>query len=181
VEDQEKALALGAEGYFVKPISRQQLIGKLDDLMMPATLSAPLVLSGAADYGVRSVLIVDDEESARYLLKRLMSELPVRVTEAASGVEGLRLAAEQRPEAIFLDLKMPGMSGWAVLDSLKSDPLTRDIPVIMISTETPLSGDQSKIDRAQGWIRKSELTAQALKKLLQGVDSVVWANPLEGR
>ncbi|MGH7930844.1 MAG: response regulator, partial [Candidatus Binatia bacterium] len=117
---------------------------------------------------LRNVLVVDDEESARYVLKRLLSELPIQVAEAASGAEGIRMAAEQQPDMIFLDLKMPGMSGWTVLHSLKGDPATRDIPVIIITSEMPRPDEQAEIERtAQGLIRKNDLTAKALEQVLQ--------------
>ncbi|HEX2227937.1 MAG TPA: response regulator, partial [Candidatus Binatia bacterium] len=170
VEDPNKGLALGADAYLVKPISRQQLIGKLNDLLPPATPLDQNVRRRRQHRALKTVLVVDDEESARYLLRRFLSEFPVHVTEATNGMEGLRLAAEQRPEAIFLDLKMPGMSGSSVLEILKTDPATRDIPVIIITSETPLSEEQSRINTtAQGLIKKEDLTPEALEKALQGI------------
>jgi CheY-like chemotaxis protein/anti-sigma regulatory factor (Ser/Thr protein kinase) len=177
VEDPSKGLALGADAYLVKPISRQQLIGKLNDLLPPATPLHQSVRPRTQHRAVKTVLVVDDEESARYLLRRFLSEFPVQVTEATNGMEGLRLAAEQRPEAIFLDLKMPGMSGSSVLEILKTDPATRDIPVIVITSETPLSEEQSKINTtAQGLIKKEDLTPEALEKALQGIRGFGYAS-----
>jgi signal transduction histidine kinase/CheY-like chemotaxis protein len=175
VDDREKGLALGAEEYFVKPVSRQHLIAKLKELVVARKFSGDGLR--ARDSRFKTALVIDDEESARYVLKRLLSALPIQVTEAPSGVEGLRIATEQQPEMIFLDLKMPGMSGWSVLESLKDDPATRDIPVIIITSEIPEPNEQLRIDRmAQGLIRKSDLTAQALEKALQGVSSFEYAN-----
>lgn len=177
VEDKGKGLALGADEYFVKPVSRKQLVERLNELVAPrkslVTTDDGLTTK---DAGLRTALVVDDEESARYVLKRLLSAFPLQVTEAASGIEGLRMAKEQQPEVIFLDLKMPGMSGWTVLESLKDDPATRDIPVIIITSEMPRPDEQSKIERtAQGLISKSDLTAQVLEKALEQVGSFAFA------
>jgi CheY-like chemotaxis protein len=80
-------------------------------------------------------MIVDDDETARYVLKRLLTETPYTVIEAVSGSEGLRRAREDQPQVILLDLRMPEMSGFEALERLKSDPTTRDIPVIVITSK----------------------------------------------
>ena len=81
------------------------------------------------------ILIIDDDETARYVLSKLLTETPYAVIEAASGSEGLRRAHEDQPRVIFLDLMMPEMSGFEVLEQLKSDPSTRDIPVVIITSK----------------------------------------------
>jgi len=77
------------------------------------------------------VLVIDDDAVARDLMQRALADEPLRVIVAPGGEEGLRLAKEQRPIAIILDVLMPGMDGWTVLTKLKADPDTADIPVIM--------------------------------------------------
>jgi len=69
------------------------------------------------------------------------------VLEAGDGPTGLRLAAE-RPGAIILDLLMPGMSGFEVLDRLKSDPATRDIPVIVHTGTTLTQEERERLSSA---------------------------------
>src|SRR5581483_2478929 len=78
-----------------------------------------------------TVLVIDDDPAARDLMRRYLAREHVNAITAASGEEGLRLAREHRPNIITLDVLMPGMDGWAVLQALKSDPELRDIPVIM--------------------------------------------------
>ena len=80
-----------------------------------------------------SILVIDDDAAARNLLVRILSKEGYRVIEAATGEAGLRLAAEHQPNAITLDVVMPGMDGWAVLSALKSDPSLAGIPVIMLT------------------------------------------------
>jgi CheY-like chemotaxis protein len=80
-----------------------------------------------------TVLVVDDDAAARNLLGRILGKEGYRVIEAATGEAGLRMAAEHRPDAITLDVVMPGMDGWAVLSALKTDPALAGIPVIMLT------------------------------------------------
>jgi signal transduction histidine kinase/DNA-binding response OmpR family regulator len=80
-----------------------------------------------------TVLAIDDDQNARELLERGLAKEGFRVVTASSGEEGVRLAKEIRPDAITLDVLMPGMDGWAVLKAFKADPATSTIPVIMIS------------------------------------------------
>jgi len=81
------------------------------------------------------VLVIDDDRIVRELLKNYLSKLGHAVATAAEGEEGLRLAKKLRPDAIILDVQMPGMDGWRVLSALKADPLLADTPVIMSSIE----------------------------------------------
>ncbi len=79
------------------------------------------------------VLVIDDDPAARDLMRRFLSKEGFRPATAGSGEEGLRLARELHPVAITLDVMMPGMDGWAVLQQLKADAETQDIPVIMLT------------------------------------------------
>ena len=79
------------------------------------------------------VLVADDDPATRELISRGLQKEGFRVLAASSGEEALRLAREKRPDAISLDVLMPGMDGWTVLRALKGDPLTSSIPVVMVS------------------------------------------------
>ena len=120
IEDQAKAFHLGADEYLLKPVERTPLLAKLTELT-------------AAERSTR-ILIIDDEERDRYLLKQHFRETGVIIQEASDGAEGLREAAKERPSAIILDLTMPGMSGFEVLDALKTNAATKDIPVVICTS-----------------------------------------------
>ena len=79
------------------------------------------------------VLVVDDDADTRQVLKRFLNRKGLPVECASSGEEGLRLARELHPMAIILDVMMPGMDGWAVLSTLKSEEEVKDIPVVMLT------------------------------------------------
>jgi PAS domain S-box-containing protein len=80
-----------------------------------------------------TVLVIDDEASARELLKKRLESEGCSVLLAKNGAEGLALAAKHKPALITLDVMMPGMDGWTVLRRLKADDTLKDIPVVMIS------------------------------------------------
>lgn len=79
------------------------------------------------------LLIVDDSGTVLSVLGRMLKQAGVVVTTAASGEDALASIQAQRPDAILLDIVMPGMDGFSVLRNLRRDPDTRDIPVIMMS------------------------------------------------
>ena len=81
----------------------------------------------------RMVLIIDDEPDARLLLAEHVRSFGMRPVSADSGPEGLRLARELTSDLVTLDLKMPGMDGWATLRAFKADPTISGIPVVVVS------------------------------------------------
>ena len=86
-----------------------------------------------ADADKKLVLVIDDDGSQRELLTRFLLRDGFSVRTASDGEEGLRLAAELRPSAILLDVMMPRMDGWQVLNRLKADSALEKIPVVMAS------------------------------------------------
>jgi signal transduction histidine kinase/CheY-like chemotaxis protein len=111
-------------------------------LTVPATLPEPVdaiepeepgIATALAGDGRGLVLVIDDEESQRDLMGRFLQRQGFSVRTAADGRTGLDLARTLAPRVVLLDVMMPDVDGWAVLASLKSDPGTRDIPVVMVS------------------------------------------------
>jgi signal transduction histidine kinase/DNA-binding response OmpR family regulator len=117
VENREKALALGADGFHTKPVDRLWLTQQLSN-------SATMV-------SARSLLVIDDDEVSRYVVKTILGQADFRFIEASGGQEGLRKAHEASPDIIVLDLAMPDLSGFEVLRKLKQDARTAGIPVIV--------------------------------------------------
>ena len=83
--------------------------------------------------GAPTVLVIDDDPAVRALMQRFLNKEGLRMLAAVDGRQGLELAKAEHPDAITLDVLMPGMDGWAVLAALKADAELADIPVIMIS------------------------------------------------
>jgi CheY-like chemotaxis protein len=99
----------------------------------PVPVPLPPIDLSVEKNGHAEVLVIDDEAASRELLERALGKEGYRVLTASSGPEGIALARSARPSVITLDVMMPGMDGWAVLTSLKADPVTAGIPVIMVS------------------------------------------------
>ncbi len=93
---------------------------------------------------IEKILIIDDEQVARYVLKGFLAGTKYTVIEAVDGAQGLRMARQELPILIVLDLVMPGMSGFEVLAKLKADPATVDIPVI-IATSMVLDQEERQV------------------------------------
>jgi signal transduction histidine kinase/DNA-binding response OmpR family regulator/CHASE3 domain sensor protein len=97
----------------------------------PVPLPAP---SPRLDRGdAATVLVIDDEQTVRDLMRRFLAREGFDVVTAADGEEGLELARQLRPALITLDVLMPGMDGWSVLQALKAEPALAPIPVVMLT------------------------------------------------
>jgi signal transduction histidine kinase/CheY-like chemotaxis protein len=114
-------------------------------------------------------LIIDDDEVARYLLKGLLAELRLMAGEAEGGSEGLRRAGAERPRVIFLDLLMPDMTGFEVLRRLKSDPATREIPVVIHSSKTLSVEERGRLASAAVILDKEDVPREAALARLRDV------------
>jgi CheY-like chemotaxis protein len=79
------------------------------------------------------VLVVDDSPTIRAVLGKMLTQDSHVVFKAADGETGIEMARKEGPDLIFLDIVLPGMNGFAVLRALRRDPLTRTIPIVMIS------------------------------------------------
>ena len=85
------------------------------------------------------ILVVDDNEQNLELLVAYLETLECPVTTAVDGVDALDKIAAEKPDLILLDIMMPRMSGFEVCRKIKSDPTTRDIPVIMVTALNELT------------------------------------------
>ncbi|HWR49616.1 MAG TPA: PAS domain-containing protein, partial [Bryobacteraceae bacterium] len=92
-------------------------------------------------YAVQTVLSVDDRESSRYIRSQALSAAGFRVIEAATGADAIRLAVEERPSLIVLDVRLPDINGFSVCEQLKSNPRTALIPILHVSAIGRLEND----------------------------------------
>jgi signal transduction histidine kinase len=92
-----------------------------------------------------TILVIDDEEAVRYVVRKQLSALDASVLEAPSGAEGLRMAADTRPDIIVLDLGMPHVTGYEVAEKLKQDARTQDIPVIIHTSRRIEGAEREKL------------------------------------
>jgi CheY-like chemotaxis protein len=116
------------------------------------------------------VLLVDDNEVSRYLLRENLPSSQLEIIEAHNGREGLRIAMRLSPDLIFLDLLMPEMSGFDFLRELRQHDETRSIPVI-VCTSKSLDDDEVEelLESATAIIPKSDLDAGTTDRLYQAI------------
>ncbi|MBD1827702.1 response regulator [Microcoleus vaginatus GB1-A2] len=114
--------------------------GSTFTVFLPSAIQQPEIPNKVRDSAsspgapaVGTVLVVDDDPISRDLIQRALSRQGLHIELAGGGEQALRLAKQLRPDAITLDVIMPGMDGWAVLSALKADPDLADIPVILLS------------------------------------------------
>jgi CheY-like chemotaxis protein len=149
LEDPAKGIALGADAYLVKPVDRQRLVQQISSMTRTEVM--------------RRVLIVDDEEISRYLIRQSLASPNVEVMEAATGAEALSLALSDSPEAICLDLRMPDQDGEEVLRRLKSDPQTCGIPVFVVTSKALGAVERERLlEMAAGVISKESLSRERI-------------------
>jgi CheY-like chemotaxis protein len=143
--------------YLVKPVSREQFLAALEGL----------------GEKVRSLLIVDDDPEVVRLLSRMahLASRPYQVTRAYGGAQALALLRKRRPGAVVLDLLMPEVDGYTVLEHMHVDERLRDIPVIVVTAK----GQEEEIVTAGlvGVTRRDGLSVGELMRCLKaGLDAL---------
>ena len=101
--------------------------------------------------GKAQVLVVDDDAKTRDMLRRTLQKAGWTVAEAASGCEAIEALEHAKPALVLLDLMMPGMDGFEVLERLHGDETWRDVPVIIVTAKDLTRED---IDRLNGRVIK---------------------------
>jgi signal transduction histidine kinase/CheY-like chemotaxis protein len=129
IDNEKQVMALGANAFLVKPVDRWSLLNQINKLIKRNT--------------PQKLLLIDDDPASQYVLKQLLSDTDLNISEAVDGREGIDLAQAEKPDCIILDLSLPEMSGEQVLSLLKSDSKTNDIPVI-INTSQSLETEEQK-------------------------------------
>lgn len=122
--EHEAAKRLGVVAYLIKPLSYEKLVAALTQL-------------GPA---VKTVLLVDDEEDELHLFARILAagEQSYAVLQVTTGQRALSMLRSRKPDVMLLDLMMPGMNGFQVLEEKARDPAIAAIPVIIISSRDPV-------------------------------------------
>ena len=118
--------------------------------------------------GKGSVLVVDDEESVRTLVVETLAGTGYELRQAADGQEALERIAARRPDAIVLDLMMPNLDGFGVLERLQGDPDTRRIPVIILTARKLTTLERASLQRgAVSLLGKNDYSGDELRALVE--------------
>jgi signal transduction histidine kinase/CheY-like chemotaxis protein len=147
-EDRAKGFHLGVDAYLIKPVERAHLLRELNTLTAPPTLPR--------------VLIIDDNEVDRYLLKQHLKKMPLTILEESGGAAGIARAVEISPDLIFLDLTMPDMTGYEVVAELRRRPETRNVPVIIVTSRVLTKSERQRLtEDCAAIVGKSELNGSS--------------------
>jgi signal transduction histidine kinase/ActR/RegA family two-component response regulator len=151
-------------------------VGSTFTLSIPATptqsvMAAPVVVSQPDR--LRGVLMIDDEETSRYVLRQMLAGSgPLRIQEAETGADGLRLARAWQPDAVLLDIRLPDVDGFDVMDRLSADPVTADIPVLICTSSVLTAQQRERLQRARGILSKATLTRDVMQRALSEIWSI---------
>jgi PAS domain S-box-containing protein len=128
-------------------------------------ISAPKQNTLFNDANTPTVLVCDDDYSARTVIQTMLFERGYRTITAASGSEAIEIAIQSQPDVIFLNLMMPEMNGWEALTILKQQPKTQNIPVIILSSIVPDAVLSTNHPEINDWIIKPPNEQKLFKAL----------------
>ena len=97
----------------------------------------------------RHILVVEDQEDSRRILRDLLSSADYEMTEAVNGEQALAAVAKQRPDLILMDIQVPVLDGYEATRRIKADPALKDVPIIVVTSYASSGGDEARA-RAAG-------------------------------
>jgi signal transduction histidine kinase/CheY-like chemotaxis protein len=157
--EHEAASRLGAVDYLVKPLSGEKVLEAIERLGSP----------------VRTVLVVDDEEDELHLFARHLesAERGYTILQVTNGQRALSMLRSRHPDVMLLDLNMPGMDGFQVMEEKLRDPAIREIPVIIVSARDPagdpILSDTFSVTHSGGLTQRNLIACiQAVGEVLAG-------------
>ena len=151
--EERKAINLGADEYLPKPLDGDKLIGLLDRLTGRRTIT--------------HVLLIDDEEVTRYLVRQLLPRGRYRLSVTADSQEGLKRLRDDHPDVVLLDINMPQMTGYQFLEHIHGDANgagspAANVPIIVLTSAILDQEERSLLHRAYRIVSKSDLSADML-------------------
>ncbi len=164
ITDEKKlGFSMGAVDYFVKPVNKEELLSAMKriPLKIPGNKVQP------------KVLIIDDDRTASELIQVILEAEGYEVLKSVNGKDGVRVAANDAPDLIILDLIMPDISGFNVAYQLKQQAATRNTPIIIL---TSMEIDEETKEQMQGFIStimsKSKFTKRDLLREINTIEKM---------
>jgi signal transduction histidine kinase/DNA-binding response OmpR family regulator len=153
LDERGMGFALGAAEYLVKPVSREHVL---------AALSRVGVLPEAG-----TLLVIDDDPLALELVTAVLEPRGWTVLSAGDGETGTAMARSHQPSVVLLDLLMPGMDGFAVAETLRSDSATMAIPIVVLTAKTLTRADRDRLRGRISYVaQKNEFDPAVLVSLV---------------
>lgn len=148
-------------------------VGSVFTLCVPSPFGRP----GGSSPGIVSqpdpafgVVVIDDEETSRYVLRQMLATCgSPSISEAETGAEGVRLVQARLPDAVLLDLRLPDVDGFDVLERLRADPVTAGIPVIVCTSSVLTAQQRARLSHAQTILSKATLTREVMQRAMAAI------------
>jgi signal transduction histidine kinase/CheY-like chemotaxis protein len=147
-QEERKARDLGADEYLHKPVEPTCLVRAIDRV--------------TGNESITRVLLIDDEEISRYLVRQLLPKSSFKLTEATNAYEGLAKIQEDAPDVLLIDVAMEGLDGLTLLEQLPVSKGKAVPPAIIISSLIVSEKEQARLNRAACFLPKDQLSAEAL-------------------
>ncbi len=153
LEQQERGFSLGAADYLLKPILEEDLVNALNRLNGDGT--------------IHDVLVIDDDPNSLRLMQKIFQHSAYKLTLAQGGLAGWQMLTTHPPQAVILDLFMPELDGFTILERMREQSRLRDVPVVVVSGGE-LSSDQRRMltDFGQRLISKGSIEEKDLLNIL---------------
>lgn len=156
LENQEKGFSMGAADYLVKPFLQEDMINVLSRLNRNGN--------------IREILVIDDDPEDLRLVQKMLSDQGYHLTLVEGGIRGWEQIQNSRPDAVILDLFMPDMNGFKILENMRANPALRNTPVIVLTGADLSPEDLQQItDFGQGVLTKGFLREKDLLVMLEEV------------
>ena len=158
-EERQLAFGLGAVDHLVKPIDKEALLTSLQSLKLPSRDGSP------------RVLVVDDDPQTVRLLSTVLTNDGYEVLKVYGGSEAIEIAISQSPDLIILDMMMPQVDGFQVIQHLTGDPRTCDIPIIICTALDLTDADRDRLNgQIQSVIRKTGNVKEELLTTIKRIE-----------
>jgi signal transduction histidine kinase/DNA-binding response OmpR family regulator len=159
LDEPGKGFAMGAAGYLVKPVSRDELL-----TVLRRCIHATAVPTGSA-----KVLAIDDDPMAIELIEAVLKPEGHTVLKATGGEEGVTLARQALPAVVILDLLMPEVDGFTVVERLRADPATAAIPIVILTSKSMTREEKERLKGQISYLaQKAEFNRAAFVELVRG-------------
>jgi CheY-like chemotaxis protein len=133
LDERGAGFALGAAEYLVKPVDRREVVAALARCVAPPGDG-------------RSIVVIDDEPLDLDLVEATLSPHGWRVLRAEGGEEGVQLVRREQPAAVLVDLLMPGVDGFEVVERLRADPAVAGVPIVVVTSKDMTAADHARLE-----------------------------------
>jgi signal transduction histidine kinase/DNA-binding response OmpR family regulator len=159
MDERGKGFALGAADYLVKPVSREELVNAVQRVNLRRPTSEAV-----------TILAIDDDPMALELVDAILSPEGFQILKTYDGEEGVAIARRETPALIILDLLMPEVDGFMVVERLRADPITATIPIVILTSKYLTPEEKARLNGEIACLsRKGEFSRAAFVEQVRGL------------